>query len=57
MIYKYEETLYNFFNEIVYVDGISSQGTSNRTKILQKTHPGSIAIGAEDFLKMKQKIK
>lgn len=40
-------------NEIVYVDGISSQGTSNRTKILQKTYPGSIAIGAEDFLKMK----
>ena len=40
-------------SDIVYADGISSQGTSNRTKILQKTYPGSIAISAEDFLKMK----
>lgn len=40
-------------NDIVYADGISTQGTPNRTKVLQKTYPGSIAIGAEDFLKMK----
>ena len=40
-------------NDIVFADGISTQGTPNRTKVLQKTYPGSIAIGAEDFLKMK----
>ncbi len=40
-------------SDIVYVDGQSSQGLANRTKILQKEYPGSIAIGAEDFLKMK----
>lgn len=40
-------------NDIVYADGISTQGTPNRTKVLQKSYPGSIAIGAEDFLKMK----
>lgn len=40
-------------SDIVYVDGQSSQGLTNRTKILQKEYPGSIAISAEDFLKMK----
>ncbi len=40
-------------SDIVYVDGQSSQGLANRTKILQKEYPGSIAISAEDFLKMK----
>ncbi len=40
-------------SDIVYADGISTQGTPNRTKVLQKTYTGSIAIGAEDFLKMK----
>jgi uncharacterized protein (TIGR02687 family) len=40
-------------NEIVYADGLSTQGTTNRTKVLQKAYPGSIAVGAEDFLKMK----
>ncbi len=40
-------------SDIVYVDGISTQGTPNRTKVLQKAYPGSIAIGAADFLKMK----
>jgi uncharacterized protein (TIGR02687 family) len=40
-------------NDIVYADGTSTQGTPNRIKVLQKTYPGSIAIGAEDFLKMK----
>jgi len=39
--------------DIVYADGLSTQGTPNRTKVLQKNYPGSIAIGAEDFLKMK----
>ncbi len=39
--------------DIVYADGISTQGTPNRTKVLQKTYIGSIAISAEDFLKMK----
>ncbi len=40
-------------SDVVYADGISTQGTPNRTKVLQKSYPGSIAIGAEDFLKMK----
>lgn len=40
-------------SDIVYADGISTQGTSNRTKVLQKAYAGSIAISAEDFLKMK----
>ena len=40
-------------SDIVYADGISTQGTPNRTKVLQKSYAGSIAIGAEDFLKMK----
>jgi uncharacterized protein (TIGR02687 family) len=44
---------FNEQNEYVFADGISTQGTSNRTKVLQKAHQGSIAIGAEDFLKMK----
>ena len=39
--------------EIVEVDGISSSGTDNRTKILQKNYAGSIAIKAEDFQAMK----
>lgn len=40
-------------SDIVYADGFSSQGTANRTKILQRRHAGSIAISAEDFLRMK----
>ena len=39
--------------DVVYADGISTQGTLNRTKVLQKSYSGSIAISAEDFLKMK----
>ena len=44
---------YNDKTDTVYVDGISSQGTPNRTKILQKEYTGSIAITAEEFLKMR----
>lgn len=40
-------------SDIVFADGQSTQGTANRTKILQKEYYGSIAINAEDFLKMK----
>ena len=40
-------------SDIVYADGNSTQGTPNRTKVLQKSYAGSVAIGAEDFLKMK----
>ncbi|MBK6772741.1 MAG: PglZ domain-containing protein [Ignavibacteria bacterium] len=40
-------------SDIVYADGISTQGTPNRLKILQKSYAGSIAISAEDFMKMK----
>lgn len=42
-------------SDIVYADGMSTQGTPNRTKVLQKSFSGSIAIGAEDFLKMNAK--
>jgi len=38
----------------VFVDGQSSKGTENRTKILQKRVPESMAISAENFLKMKK---
>jgi uncharacterized protein (TIGR02687 family) len=44
-------------SDLVYADGISTQGTPNRTKILQKRYPGSIAITAEDFLKMHAKLE
>lgn len=44
---------FNNQSEEVFVNGFSSQGTLNRTKILQKEYTGSIAIGAEEFLKMK----
>jgi len=38
----------------VYADDMSSQGTDNRTKILQKSMPESIAIQASDFLAMRR---
>jgi len=44
-------------SETVFADGISTQGTPNRTKILQMKHPGSIAISAEDFLKINSKLE
>ena len=44
-------------SDVVYADGISTQGTTNRTKILQKEYSGSIAISAEDFLKMHAKLE
>lgn len=34
----------------VFADGTSTQGTANRTKILQMTVPKSVAIKADDFL-------
>ena len=34
----------------VFADGVSTQGTANRTKILQNTVPKSTAIKAEEFL-------
>ena len=40
-------------DDTVFVDGCSSLGTMNRTKILQKAYTDSIAITAEEFLKMK----
>jgi uncharacterized protein (TIGR02687 family) len=40
-------------NEMVNVDGQSSSGTGNRTKILQKYSADSIAVTAEEFLLMK----
>lgn len=44
-------------SDIVYADGISTHGTPNRTKVLQKSYAGSIAIVAEDFLKMNAKTE
>ena len=41
-------------NSSVFADGMSTQGTKNRTKILQNNLPESIAIQAADFLKMKK---
>jgi len=49
----HKQLSFNNKNEIVFVDGVSSQGTLNRTKILQSFDQRSIAINAEDFLKMK----
>ena len=48
---------FNEKSDIVFVDGQSTQGTPNRTKILQKYTPESIAIVAEYFLKMKAKTE
>ena len=48
---------FNDKSDIVFVDGQSSQGTPNRTKILQKYIPESIAIGSKDFLKMNAKTQ
>ncbi len=42
-------------NDNVYVDGVSSQGTANRTKILQKAYEGSLAINVEEFLSIPAK--
>ncbi len=36
----------------VFADGVSTKGTANRTKVLQASVPKSIAIKAEDFLKV-----
>ena len=48
---------FNDKSEIVFVDGLSSQGTPNRTKILQKNTIESIAINSKDFLKMNAKTE
>lgn len=42
---------------IIFVDGVSSQGTENRSKILQRTKELSVAITAEAFSVMKAKEK
>ncbi|MEI7526886.1 MAG: BREX-1 system phosphatase PglZ type A, partial [Mariniphaga sp.] len=49
----HKQISFNNKNDIVFVDGVSSQGTLNRSKILQSFDQRSIAISAEDFLKMK----
>lgn len=36
----------------VFADGVNTQGTANRTKVLQASVPQSIAIKAEDFLEV-----
>lgn len=40
-------------NDTVFIDGLSTKGTPNRSKILQSYDQRGIAISAEDFLKMK----
>lgn len=42
---------------IVFADGLSTQGTPNRTRVLQKAYVGSVAVNAEDFLKMHAKAE
>ena len=49
----HQSLTYEEQSEIVYADGCSTQGTPNRTKVLQRAFQGSTAISAEDFLKMK----
>lgn len=44
---------FNDGTDIVFANGLSTQGTANRTKVLQSFDSRSIAINAEDFLKMK----
>lgn len=46
---------YNDKTDTVFADGLSTQGTPNRSKILQKEYQGSIAITAEELLKMHAK--
>jgi uncharacterized protein (TIGR02687 family) len=43
---------FNNKSDIVFVDGKSSQGAEARTKILQSVNQDSIAIKAEEFLKL-----
>jgi len=45
---------YNDCSANVFVDDLNSSGIEDRTKILQKYHAESVAIQAEDFLKMKR---
>ncbi|MBK9543673.1 MAG: BREX-1 system phosphatase PglZ type A [Bacteroidetes bacterium] len=52
-----KEVTFQENSDIVYVNGMSSQGTPNRTKILQSELPESIAITAEEFLKMNAKTE
>lgn len=40
-------------SDIVYADGWSTQGSLNRSKVLQRSQAASTTISAEDFLKMK----
>lgn len=42
-------------SDVVYADGISTKGTANRTKVLQAKYAASVAISAEDLLKMNAK--
>lgn len=44
---------FNDKTEIVFVEGQSTQGTPNRTKVLQSFDSKMVAISAMDFLKMK----
>ncbi len=39
-------------SDTVFIDGQSSQGTDNRTKILQKRNPRSVAVSYEDFINL-----
>ncbi len=46
---------YDNASDTVFVDGVSSQGTANRRKILQSAFAASMAYSAEDFLAMNAK--
>jgi len=40
-------------NDVVFADGVSTLGTENRSAVLRERHSASIAITAEEFLRMK----
>jgi hypothetical protein len=46
---------FNDKTEIVFAEGQSTQGTPNRTKVLQSVDSKMVAISAVDFLKMNAK--
>ncbi|MFH0992508.1 MAG: BREX-1 system phosphatase PglZ type A [bacterium] len=48
----HKELSFDKESDTVFADGSSTKGMESRTKVLQKAHPGSLAISSEDFLAM-----
>lgn len=51
----HKDLTFNDNTEIVFTEGQSTQGTPNRTKVLQSVNSKMVAISAIDFLKMNAK--